>query len=297
MTQAKQFVLIGHPVGHSISPAIHRAAYGALGLSHAYDAVDCATDEDVRRQVERLRSGEIAGANVTVPHKLLALSLADRVDESARVVQAANVLLRDAQGLVVAHNTDALALADELGTPASDRAGLVIGNGGAALAAVMACRYAGLKEVGLTARRFTSDSPSAQWPMAKELSAMGVTLLPWPNQATRAQQAFTQWAARAAVVIQATSSGMKGADSGDAVAQLIPWNHLAQGALLYDLVYNPAITPFLRSAAEHQLRWKNGLGMLVGQAARAFSLWLGVEAPIQIMREAAEKALQPRGAA
>jgi shikimate dehydrogenase len=89
---------------------------------------------------------------------------------------------------------------------------------------------------------------------------------------------------------------MKGADSGDAVVQIIPWNHLAQDVLFYDLVYNPAITPFLRNAAAHQRRWKNGLGMLVGQAARAFSLWLGVPAPIEIMREAAEKALGQRGA-
>src|SRR5690606_35758098 len=109
-----QFLLVGHPVGHSVSPSIHAAAYKMLGHPDArYSVLDCPTEADVRRVFERLRSGELAGANVTVPHKTLALSLADRVDDSARDVGAANVLAC-VQGEIVAYNTDAPALAEEL---------------------------------------------------------------------------------------------------------------------------------------------------------------------------------------
>ncbi len=86
-----EFVLVGHPVAHSLSPVIHRAAYSALGASHDYAVCDCATDEDVRAQLARLRRGEIAGANITLPHKRLALTLADHADELAAATGAANV--------------------------------------------------------------------------------------------------------------------------------------------------------------------------------------------------------------
>jgi shikimate 5-dehydrogenase len=121
--------------------------------------------------------------------------------------------------------------------------------------------------------------------MGPELSALGAQLLPWQTDAV------APVVERAAFVVQATSAGMKGADSGEGITGLLPWGAMAKGALLYDLVYNPTETPFLARARALGLSGKNGLGMLVGQAARAFSLWLGVEAPIAAMREAAERAL------
>lgn len=281
----KQFVLIGHPVSHSISPEIHRAAYRAVGLAHQYEAVDCPDDTAVKQQVQRIRSGELTGANVTVPHKLLALSLADAVDDSAGQVGAANVLLRNAAGKVVAHNTDALALADELGNASAEQTALVLGNGGAALAAVVACCRTGVGHVYVTARRFVAESEAASWPRAAELQALGAELLPWHSEA------LSPVLQHAAFVVQATSAGMKGASSGDELNSVLPWSAVARGALLYDLVYNPAQTPFLAKTRALGLRGSNGLGMLVGQAGRAFSLWLGIPAPIAAMRAAAERAL------
>jgi shikimate dehydrogenase len=280
-----QFVLIGHPVSHSISPAIHRAAYRALGMDHQYDAVDCPDEPSVRRQVERIRTGEVTGANVTVPHKLVALGLADIVDASARQVGAANVLLRDDAGRVVAHNTDALALGDELGSSSAERNALVLGNGGAALAAVVACRATGVGKVFVTARKFSAEMAAESWPMALQLRSLGAELLSW-DSATLLPATQS-----AAFVVQATSAGMKGADVGDELSRVLPWSALPSDALLYDLVYNPAETPFLNRARALGLRGSNGLGMLVGQAARAFSLWLGVTAPLAAMRLAAERAL------
>jgi shikimate dehydrogenase len=99
MSIVEQFILIGHPVGHSVSPQIHGAVYRAYGLPHSYSAVDCPDVAAVEQQVKRVRSGEIAGANVTVPWKRAALALADELDASARDTNAANVLVRTPEGL------------------------------------------------------------------------------------------------------------------------------------------------------------------------------------------------------
>jgi shikimate dehydrogenase len=102
-------------------------------------------------------------------------------------------------------------------------------------------------------------------------------------------------AARAAdVIVQATSAGMHGADSGRAVADVIPWAKLPAGALAYDLVYNPPDTEFVRAARAHGLVASHGLGMLIGQAALAIEIWLGTAPPLEPLREAAEAALAAR---
>lgn len=292
---AATFVLIGHPVGHSISPAIHQAAYEALGLSsNRYVCVDCPDEEAVRAQLESLRRGEIAGANVTVPHKRLALALADRVDGAAREVGAANVLVPERIGgerlcRVAAYNTDVGALADELSAGcAAPRSALVIGSGGAALAAVAACRMLGTGEIHVTARRWRKDVPSAAWPRAHELIALGARPLCWPSPPTSTWEAVV---ARVDLIVQATSAGMQGADPGVDVSTIIPWQRVGSRAFAYDVVYNPPSTPFLSRARERGMNARGGLGMLVGQAARAIELWLGVEAPLVAMRRAAERAL------
>src|SRR5690606_38458237 len=126
--------LIGHPGGHSLSPATHHAAYAELRREGGYELGDAAEGHEVAAQVDRIRRGELRGANVTVPWKRLALRLADRVDESAQAVGAANVLGRDEHGAVVAYNTDAPALATELTELVGEGdlavTACVIGNGG-----------------------------------------------------------------------------------------------------------------------------------------------------------------------
>ena len=159
MSRALTFVLLGHPVGHSVSPAIHGAAYRALGAPHRYEVRDCPTPEHVRAQVGALRAGELAGANVTVPWKRLALELADRADDSARATGVANVLSRDERGVITASNTDAGALADEIASlHAAPRRAAVIGTGGAAQAAVVACRSLGLVDIAVSGRSWVTSS-------------------------------------------------------------------------------------------------------------------------------------------
>lgn len=298
MSSPKSFVLLGHPVGHSVSPAIHAAAYGELGVPHHYQVIDCPSEADVRAQVARVRSGEFAGANVTVPWKRLALSLCDRLDASAAATGVANVLHCDSNGQLVGSNTDAVALVEEISAlhPAP-RSAAVIGSGGAAQAAVVACRTLGLEPVLLSSRAFALDQPEASWPRGAELRALGATLLGWPaHDLDRRREVLAGRLTEVDVILQATSAGMLGSGPGAAVSDWIPWRELRPGAVALDVVYNPPFTPFLEAARRANVPAQGGLGMLVRQAAAAIRIWLGGEpgfrAPaLRVLFTAAEQAL------
>jgi shikimate dehydrogenase len=296
VSSQRRFILIGHPVAHSVSPAIHQAAYQALGLSHRYDLVDCGDEAAVRHNVLALRAGEVAGANVTVPWKRLALALADRADGSARDTGVANVLSLDASGAVVASNTDAAALADELAALASAPASaVIIGAGGAAQAAVVACKSLGIQQIRVSSRSWLATSAESEWERAERFRALGATPLAWPT-ASAASELVSELR-DTDVIVQATSAGMHGAGPGEEVSSWIPWPELKPSTVAYDVVYNPARTPFLAAAEAAGVRASGGLGMLVRQAARALELWLGRMPPLEPLEQAARRALAQRMAA
>ena len=292
----RRFVLIGHPVAHSLSPVIHRAAYRDLGLPHDYELADCPDEAAVVKIVDALRSGEIAGANVTTPWKRLALKLADMVAPSVQRVGVANVLVRGADGAIIAHNTDVPALAEEFQRlSGSVRRVLVIGNGGSAPAVIGAAQDAGADRVALTARKFLPSVAESEWPHADEFVARGVSLLAWPESDARAKSRFREALARVDLIVNCTSAGMTGADDGQKLAEIVPWEHIPQSALAYDLIYNPAATPFLKRARSCGLGAENGLGMLVAQAALAIELWLSASPSRSVLMAAAEAELARRG--
>lgn len=305
-SKLQSFHLLGHPVGHSVSPAIHQAAYQSLGRVARYTAIDCADRGAVEQQVKRLRSGECAGLNVTVPYKKLALELADEVDELALRIQAANVLARTERGTVRAYNTDAPALAEELrGVSARPGAAMILGTGGAALAALESARLAGFSPVFVSGRRYLSHVPAKDWPEVEQVTKLGAKPLVWPSlprsalanaasgdtDAYASRGEFERALLECAVVIQATSAGMKGADSGEELVQAL---HFSKETAYYDLVYNPEVTPFLRRARALGARAEGGLGMLVLQAAMAIEIWWGVRPLVASMRAAAEAELKGR---
>ena len=262
----RRFAVIGDPVAHSKSPAMHMAAFRALGLPHTYEAIRV-TAEELPRVLQALRDGQYDGLNVTVPHKQAVLALAD--DVALPATAAANTLMRTGDGRIAAHNTDVPALAEELrllagpGAPWASRRALVLGSGGAALAAVAALRSLGSADVVVRARS----------------SRTGATQ-PWqPSPGSEAQTL---------AVVQATSAGMTGADPGDTLADVVAWDALATDAFALDVVYAPPETPFLTAARARGLRHANGLGMLARQGALAFELWLGIPAPLAVMRAALE---------
>ena len=257
-----RFAVVGDPIAHSKSPIMHAAAYRALGLPHTYEAARV-TAEDLPAVVQALREGAYDGLNVTVPHKASALALADDASPDAKAIGAANALAR-VDGRVVAYNTDAPALALEIAALAgardlSGRRALVLGSGGAARAALAALRgHLGIDDVVLRART------------QRDLGAG--PLLPSPESE-----------ATTAVIVQATSAGMRGADPGDPIAAAVAWDALPDDAVVIDAVYAPPETPLLRAARARGLRAINGLGMLARQGALAFEIWTSLRAPLDVM--------------
>jgi shikimate dehydrogenase len=291
-----KFALIGHPVSHSLSPVIHRAAYRELGLSHEYQLIDAPMEADVDRVVLALRRGELGGVNVTIPWKRRACACADRRSALSERLEVANVLA-PAGGEIVAHNTDALALETELSRllSASTARAVVLGSGGATPAVVAACQAAGVAEVLVTARRFEPKTPENAWPGAHELTRLGARTVAWPASGEAAKLKFEELCRSAGLVVQCTSAGMQGADSGEPIAAVVPWSELPADALAYDLIYAPLETPFLRVAREAGRRTAHGLSMLVGQAALAIEIWLGRRPPTAPLLAAALAALAERG--
>jgi len=260
-----RFAVIGDPVSHSKSPAMHSAAYRALGMPHTYEALRITNENELRRIVDELRSGSLSGVNVTVPYKRAVMNLVDEVDDFAELVGAANTLYVRS-GHVHATNTDAPAITAELASLGMkspvDRA-LVIGSGGAARAAIVALQDG--REIVVRARH-----PEA---IVAELS---------PKISARLRgEPLTQTSDDFDCIIQATSAGMIGADSGEIVAHAVDWSRSKAVAL--ELIYAPPETPFLRAAKDAGLRCANGLGMLARQGALAFELWTGAPAPLDVM--------------
>ncbi len=287
---AVRFVLIGHPLGHSLSPVMHEAAYRALGLPHHYELADTPDESALEGHFDDLRKGALGGANVTIPWKRRALEMADECEPVARETGAANVLTPISRGRVRASNTDVPALEDELRDVESRGTALILGGGGAALAAVQASRRLGFSEVIVTARGWGGVGPAA-WPGAERFAKAGATPRGWPELD---DAAWRDAVGRCGVIIQATSAGMSGADPGHELAARIPWGALDASSLAYDVVYNPAVTPFLAAADAAGCRTRGGLGMLVGQARHAMRAWFGSAPSAGIIRAAAEEALGQR---
>lgn len=267
-----RFALLGNPVGHSLSPRMHQAAYDALGLPHSYESI-ATTEADLPKRIEELRRGEFAGLNITLPFKRKVLELADDIDEVAAQAGAANTLVVR-RNRVVAFDTDVTAIAERIaqffGAPPRDRA-LVIGAGGGARAAVAALVGLGMREVAVRARSFPDDFPTnvKREPFAADEALDKKTI----------------------IIVQATSAGMTGADPGDEVAQAVAWRVIPQNACAIDMIYAPPETPFVAAARKQKIRCESGLEMLVSQGALALELWTGLVAPRDAMRAAISEKL------
>lgn len=254
--------VLGWPVSHSRSPAMHNAAYEALGLDWRYLPLPVAP-ERFEETVRALPGSGYRGANVTVPHKLAALAAADRATDSASAIGAANSLSFE-DGRVVADNTDAGGLLDALAEPVDGLVALVLGAGGAARAAAWALAGAGavVKVWNRTPER------------ARELAGdLGVATVESPFAAD--------------LVINCTTVGL---DPGVARAEALTSLHLdgvAAPRLALDAVYRRGETPFATWATSGGSRLVDGLELLVCQGARSFSAWTGEPAPLEVMRAAA----------
>jgi shikimate dehydrogenase len=271
----RRLAVLGHPAGHSRSPAMQNAALSDLGLAGEwhYEAIDV-PPEGFADRVVAMESEGFAGANVTVPHKRAALELADEASDRAREIGAANTL-SFANGRIAAENTDATGLLDSLPSDPGGKRALVLGAGGAARAVVWGLLGAGA-EVAIWNR--TAERAES---LAAELGGAAVEpgsegLLP---------------AADYELIVNTTSVGMAG-EGG--LAEL----HLAAAALgpahtVVDIAYGEAETVLLRSAREAGAAVVDGLEMLVRQGAESLRIWTGREPSLEVMRQAARLGAPP----
>ncbi len=301
MSKSLHFALFAHPKTQSWLPGMFRHAFRRMNVSHTYETVDIPDLVRLESMVDAVRQGTFSGATIAAPYKGAVLKLADSVDPTAEALGAANLVARVA-GRVVAYSTEASALAEDfraLGVSAPSAA--IIGSNDAAVAAVLACGQIGAKVVAVTSQAWTNSEELVSAETADRFRTLGALPCTWPalssDRATSTKMSevlrlhWPDMAAGSALIIQATSAGLRSADPGESVAEIVPWDRLNKDALAYDLVYTGRDTPFMRAAREHSLRVAGGLGMLVIQGAYALSLWLNVTPNIDLMRLAAEQAL------
>ncbi len=295
----RRFVLLGHPVRHSISAALLTAAFREAGFPHTYTPIDVPKPGDLARMVGEMRTGLLAGANVTLPHKREVLSLVDVVDETAQLVGAANVITADENGRLTAYNTDMAALEKEIVDITTHRSRVaILGAGGGAAAAIAACKKLGFSIIGVTTRSWGDTEATYDSESAKRVRRLGGLATPWPAEGGRvvpsgklSMAMRLQWselAEQADLVIQATSAGMMGGDLGEDVAKVVPFEKMPKHSVALDLVYRPPLTPFLIKAEAHGLLAVSGLGMLVRQAEATYRIWMGGEPVPGVMHRAAE---------
>lgn len=272
-----RLAVIGFPVGHSRSPAMQNAALAALGLDGwSYEAVEVAPEGFAARVGEMVAEG-FAGANVTIPHKEVALALADLPSDAARQIGAANTLTfgpydvcspegdkRHTEAGIAADNTDAGGLLAALPTTPLDARALVLGAGGAARAAVWAL-------VGEGARVDVWNRTASR--AAELCEALGGKAVTDPAQAEYD------------LIVNTTSVGLGGEDP---FAELpLEVSGFVPGQLVVDVVYGEGAGALLTAAEAAGATTIDGLEILVRQGALSLEIWTGREAPLDVMRAAA----------
>lgn len=272
------FGIFGYPVSHSRSPAMHNAAFAALGMDCRYDAYEIAPGE-IAAAVEKARSLPLAGINITVPHKQAIMAELDFLSPEAELAGAVNTV-KNKDGRLSGYNTDiegALAAIHEgVGFRPEGGTAFVVGAGGAARAVVLGlCMNKAerilisnrtVEKADALAREFTDKFPDT----AIECSGLGVA-------------ETEQFVTEADIVINCSSAGMEGCGP-----LLLPLENF-RGTGVYDLVYRPRITPLVARARELGIKAESGAGMLLHQGAKSFEIWTGTPAPVGAMKKALEE--------
>jgi shikimate dehydrogenase len=269
----KLAAVIGWPARHSLSPAIHNAAFAALDLDWRFVAFDV-TEDGAASAIRAVRDLGLGGLSVTMPHKAAAARFVDHLSADAATLGAVNCVVPAHDGLH-GENTDGAGFLDALDhdegfRPRGARC-VVVGAGGAGRPVVLALAGAGAAEVVVVNR---SPEPAA---VAAALAG-GAGRVGTPADVTSAD-----------LVVNATPLGMDVVvtTGGDHEPMPVDPGLLREGQLVVDLIYQPAVTPFLAAARVQGATPVNGLGMLIHQAAHAFRRWTGEEPPLEVMSAAA----------
>ena len=266
--RGNQFVLIGTPVGHSLSPVMHNAVYGAAKVDWYYHAIDCPTEQEALHQIDLVRTGTYRGMNITMPYKRLALSCADFADPSAAAAGGANVLVRRGFDLC-AYNTDgygAVGAIERLtGIDYRNKRACVCGTGPTAMAIACALATKNMREIVIFSRNIEKAQAAVEHleTCLEEAPSHHFTIAEYEDAWRHIPQA--------AVIIDATPRGMQPDDEA-----IIDPCLFHEGQVVFDVVYGHGLTKLVKGAREQGATALDGTEMLVEQAALAIEIWQDV---------------------
>ncbi|MEX2016205.1 MAG: shikimate dehydrogenase [Candidatus Hydrogenedentales bacterium] len=267
--------VIGHPVAHSLSPAIHNAAFAACDFNYVYLAFDVT---DLRGFVLGMRAmPSFRGLSVTIPHKLAIQEYLDEIDPLAVQIGSVNTVVKTDNDSLAGYSTDGpgtLRAFAEAGVDLAGKRVLFIGAGGAVRAVAFA--FADAKIAGMT---LLGRTPSRIDALAADLSVATDT----PIRTIYAGKDLHEAIAQHDVIVQGTPVGMYPESVGESI---VPAGALEARHVVFDMVYNPHQTRLLQDAAAAGCTTVHGIEMLIHQAALQFELWTGRPAPIDAMRDA-----------
>ncbi len=275
--------IIGDPVAHSLSPPMQNQAIAALGLDCVYVPFPV-RGEHLAAAIAGFAAVGVVGFNVTIPHKQAIMPLLDHCTDVAQAVGAVNTVWREA-GCWHGTNTDVAGFLAPLQAQARDWTGataVVLGSGGVARAIVAGCRQLGCGRIVVVGR-----SPAKLAALATQFQppnpwAQAIELQPW--------EALAEHLSSADLLINATPLGMAPHIEASPIAPT-DWPRVPPSTVVYDTIYTPSPTRYLRDAAAHGLTILDGTAMLVGQGAAALTQWVGQPAPIAVMAQALLTAL------
>ncbi|HZQ80331.1 MAG TPA: shikimate dehydrogenase [Acidimicrobiia bacterium] len=277
--------VIGDPVSHSLSPALHNSAFEALRLDWVYVAFPVPRGRGADA-VAAIPALGLVGFNVTMPHKEDVAAACDELTPDAAALRSVNTVVARPGGRTLGDSTDGPGFLDALADEDVAVAGqpvLVLGAGGAARAVVLALGRAGATVTVAARRPEAAEAAAGLAPGARAVALGAVAATPGPSAAGAVDPAAFS------LVVNATPLGMSGGDPLPVDPEA-----LHAGQTVVDLVYHPADTPLLTAARARGAHAVNGLGMLLHQAARSFTLWTAEAAPVDAMRAAVTAALAAR---
>lgn len=273
-TTPKIYGLIGYPIKHSLSPAMHNAAFKKLKINALYMLFE-KTREEFPAAIRQLKAMGVSGFNVTVPYKEEIIPYLDGLDPLARRIGAVNTVLNQ-KGRFIGYNTDALgfiaSLKEDLDFVSKGKNIFIIGAGGAA----RAIGFALAKEKAKSVVFYDILLDKAQG-LAKDIQGI------FPDCLVSGQARPTP---AIDLLVNASNCGMKPGDPLPIDPKILP-----DGVRIYDIIYNPSPTRLVKEAARRKIKAVNGLGMLLGQGVAAFEIWTKQKAPLAIMRGALRKAV------
>ncbi len=265
----KSFAVIGDPINHSLSPNIHSAAFRELNLDSSYIGYRIPKGE-LESGVEGLKKIKISGFNVTIPHKVEMMKYLNKMDESCSIIGAVNTVVNN-EGVLKGYNTDMDGFLEPLkkrNISIQDKKILLIGAGGAARAIIAGMSKEKAERVDIANRTTKNAEKLSEFATRIELSTNVKKIEEIKNL-----QNYD-------IIINSTSLGLKNELSP------ISFEQINQDSVIYDIVYSPMNTDFIKKAKDKKLEVIYGYEMLLGQATRAFEIWHGMKAPYNAMKKA-----------